>query len=46
MTIQRLELEAKEAVHRAARAETEMDATRREVAIVRLEIEAAGSSRA
>ena len=46
MTIQRLELEAKEAADRAARAETERDAARHEVAMARLEIEAAGSARA
>ena len=46
MTIQRLELEAKEAADRAARAKTERDAARHEVAMARLEIEAAGSARA
>ena len=44
LTIQRLELEAKEAADRAARAETERDAARHEVAMARLEIEAAGSA--
>ena len=42
LTIRRLELEAKEA---ADRAETERDAARHEVAMARLEIEAAGSAR-
>ena len=46
LTIQRLELEAKEAADRAARAKTERDAARHEVAMARLEIEAAGSARA
>ena len=44
MTIRRLELEAKEAADRAARAETERDAVRHEMAILRLEIEVAGSA--
>ena len=46
MTIRRLELEAKEAVDRAARAKTERDVVRHEMAMVRLEIEVAGSARA
>ena len=46
LTIRCLELEAKEAADRAARAETERDATRHEVTMARLEIEAAGSARA
>ena len=46
MTIRRLELEAKEVADRAARAETERDAAPHEVAMARLEIEAAGSARA
>ena len=41
-----MELEAKEAVDRATRAETERDAVRHEMVMVRLEIEAAGSARA
>ena len=45
MTIQRLELEAKEAADRAAQAETERDAVLHEMAMVMLEIEAAGSPR-
>ena len=44
LTIQLLELEAKEAADRAALAETERDAIRHEMAMVRLEIEAAGSA--
>ena len=44
MTIQLLELEAKEAADRATWEETERDAARHEVAMVRLEIEAAGSA--
>ena len=44
MTIRRLELEAKEAADRATQAETERDAARHEVAMERLEIEAAGSA--
>ena len=46
MTIRYLELEAKEAADRAARAETERDVARHEVAMARLEIEATGSTRA
>ena len=46
LSIQRLELEAKEVADRAARAETERDASRHEVVMARLEIEAAGSARA
>ena len=46
LTIRRLELEAKEAADRAARAELERDAVRHEMAMVRLEIEAAGRARA
>ena len=42
LTIQRLELEAKEA---ADRAETERDAARHEVAMARLETKAAGNAR-
>ena len=45
MTIRRLELEAKEAVDRVARAKTERDATQHEVVMAWLEIEAAGSAR-
>ena len=44
LTIRRLELEAKEAADRAARAKTERDVARHEVAMARLEIEAAGSA--
>ena len=44
MTAQRLELEAKEAVDKAARAEAERDAARHETAMVRLETEAAGNA--
>ena len=46
MTIRCLEMEAKEATDRAARAETERDATQHEVAMEWLEIEAEGSTRA
>ena len=46
LTIRRLELEAKEAADRAARAKTKRDAVRHEIAMLRLEIEAAGSARA
>ena len=46
LTIRRLELEDKKAADRAARAETERDVVRHEMAMVRLEIEAAGSARA
>ena len=46
MTIWRLKLEAKEAADRAARAKTERDAVRHEMVMVRLDIEAAGSTRA
>ena len=46
LTIRRLELEAKEAADRAARAETERDGVQHEMEMVRLEIEAAGSARA
>ena len=46
LTIWRLKLEAKEAADRAARAEIERDAVRHEMVMVRLEIEAAGSTRA
>ena len=46
MTIRRLELEAKEAADRVAQVETERDAVRHEMAMVQLEIEAAGSARA
>ena len=46
MTIRRLELEAKEAADRVVQAETERDAARHEVAMARMEIEAAGSTRA
>ena len=42
----RLELEAREAVERATRAEAERDAARHEVAMARLEIYALGSARA
>ena len=42
----RLELEAKEAVERATRAEAERDASRHEVVMARPEIDAAGSTRA
>ena len=45
LTVRRLELEAKEAADREARAETERDAARHEVAMVCLETEAAGSAR-
>ena len=41
-----LELEAREAVERATRAEAERDAARHELAMARLEINAAGSARA
>ena len=44
LTIRCLELEAKEAADRAARAETERDASRHEVVMPRLEIKVAGSS--
>ena len=44
LTIRCLELEAKEAADRAARAETERDATRHEVEMARFEIEAARSA--
>ena len=46
MTIRRLELEAKEAADRAARAETERDVAWNEVAMAQLEIEALGIARA
>ena len=46
MTIRRLELEAKEAADRVARAETEKDAARHKVVMTWLDIEAAGSARA
>ena len=46
LTIWCLELEDKEAADRAARAETQRDAARHEVAMARLEIKAAGSARA
>ena len=42
----RLELEAREAVERATRAEAERDVARHEVAMTRLEIDSAGSARA
>ena len=45
LTIRRLKLEAKEAVDRVAREETEKDAARYELAMAWLEIEAAGSAR-
>ena len=45
LNARRWELEAKEAVDRAARAEAERDAARHEVAMVRLETDA-GSARA
>ena len=45
LTIQCLELEAKKVADREAREETERDAVRQEMAMVRLEIEAAGSAR-
>ena len=45
LTIRRLELEAKEAADRAARAETGRDAARHEVTMARLKIEVAGSAR-
>ena len=40
----RLELEAREAVERAAHAEAERDAAHHEVAMTRLEIDVAGSA--
>ena len=40
-----LELEAREVVERATRVEAERDATRHEVAMARLEIDATGSAR-
>ena len=46
LIIRCLELEAKEAVDRATRAETERDSARHDVVMERLEIEAAGSARA
>ena len=46
MNIRRLELEAKEGADRAAKAETERDADRHEVAMALLEIKVAGSARA
>ena len=46
LTTRCLELEAKEAADRAARAETKRDATRHEVVMARLEIEAEGSAQA
>ena len=46
LTIQRLELEAKEVADRATRVETERNAARHKVVMVRLEIEVAGSARA
>ena len=46
MTAQRLELEAKEAADKAALAEAERDATQHEMAMARLETEAAGNARA
>ena len=42
----RLELEVKEAAERATRAEAKRDVARHEVAMARLEIDAAGSARA
>ena len=42
----RMELEAREAVERPTRAEAERDAARHELAMARLEIDAAGSARA
>ena len=45
LTIRRLELEAKENADRASRAEIEREAVRHEMAMVRLEIKAAGSAR-
>ena len=44
MTIRRLELEAKEAADKAARAATERNAAWHEVVMALLEIEAAGSA--
>ena len=44
MTIRLLELEAKEAVDRAARVETKRDVARHEVVMARLEIQATGST--
>ena len=46
LTARRWEMEAKESVDKAARAEVERDASRHETVIVRLETEAAGSTRA
>ena len=46
MNARHWELEAKEAVDRAARAEAERDAARHEAAMARLETDAAGSARA
>ena len=46
MTAQRLELEVKKAVDKAARAEAERDATHYETAVAQLETEAAGRARA
>ena len=42
----RLEVEAREAVERATRAEAERDVARHEVAMARVEIDAVGSARA
>ena len=42
--LRRLELEAREAVERATRAEAERDVARHEVAMARLEIDEAGSA--
>ena len=44
LTIRRLELEAKEVADRAARAKTKRDVILHEMAMLRLEIEAAGSA--
>ena len=46
LTVRRLEIEAKEAMDRAARAKTERNAARHEVVMARLEIEVARSARA
>ena len=46
LNAQRWELEAKEAVDRAARVEAERDAARHEVAMAWLETDAAGSAKA
>ena len=46
LTCRRLELEAKESVERAARAEAERDTARHEAAMAKLEIEGAVNARA